>query len=97
MSSHPAFLIAAFDFVVGVLLARYFLLGRIHHRKMRLPLSWAVIICLVNASGTFCDFTVVQATTFLGGLGMVNILAAAIRAEEPRAPSPPTQASGPYV
>ena len=83
MFTHPQVLlyVIVFDLFVGFLLSRYFWLARDAKQKRRLPLSWIVIICLVNLSGAFCGVSVEEAIAGLGGLAMAVLILPAIAAQ----------------
>lgn len=79
VTHYPVLLyVVGFDLVVGVLIWRYLGLLRRARVKQRIPLSWVVIISLVNLGGTFCGASVEEAIAGFGGLSMVVLIISAI-------------------
>jgi hypothetical protein len=73
-----AFYVGGFDLLVGLLLARYFWVLRSGGREFRMPVSWLLIIGLVNVSAAFCSANIEEAIVGLGGFALALLISLAV-------------------
>jgi len=95
MNTNSALYALGCDLLVGTLLLRYWFVARTLGRKVRIPISWWLIIGLVNVSALFTGPIVEKAVAALGGACLALLLLSAIEEEGKKLPNPSSQPTPP--